>query len=133
MKLVYTETGTEVKVGDEVEVDGEMLEVTYFREPHKISSSGKVSVRRANTDEMSREYFVGVIRAEWIEREDRQEAITGDYIVRLTPYQFGYLRALVNQAIETTSNLKSIGSENMDTIEDMEKQLLNTLDSYKVV
>jgi hypothetical protein len=73
MKLVYTETGTEVKVGDIADTGrGELVEVVYFRQPHKPSSSGKVSVKTVNTDRPS-EYFVGVIGAEWINREDRGE------------------------------------------------------------
>lgn len=71
MRLVYEETGKEVKVGDKaVTFRGEPVEVTYFREPHKASSSGKVSVKREGAS-MSMEYYVGVIGAEWIEREDR--------------------------------------------------------------
>ena len=66
MKLVYEGTTREVKVGDEVTLgDGETVTVTYFRPPHKPSSSGKVSV------DGNREYYVSVIGAEWIEREDR--------------------------------------------------------------
>lgn len=71
MRLVYTKTGTEVKEGDVVEVaHGQKVEVTYFREPHKPSSSGKVSVRYFENDG-TMEYYVSVIGAEWIEREDQ--------------------------------------------------------------
>ncbi len=79
MRLVYKNSGNEVKVGDVVpDFRGELQKVISFREPHKPSSSGKVSVKTplppvgdgpAFSDE--REYFVSVINAEWIEREDR--------------------------------------------------------------
>lgn len=77
MRLVYQMTGEEVQVGDKVTLrDGELVEVTYFREPHKPSSSGKVSVRQMSDVEpgeyvCDREYYVSIIGAEWIEREDR--------------------------------------------------------------
>ena len=70
MKLVYKATGNEVKVGDVVETSkGDKVTVKYFAEPHKPSSSGKVYVEHENGFGM--EYFVSVIGAEWIEREDR--------------------------------------------------------------
>lgn len=70
MRLVYTKTGKPVNVGDRVTVRNEICTVDYFREPHKPSSEGKVTVRL--TEDMRREYYVSVIGAEWIEREDRQ-------------------------------------------------------------
>lgn len=71
MRLVYKETGKEVKVGDIITLsDGDKCEVTYFRPPHKPSSSGKVLVKFENRN-CNMEYYVGVIGAEWIEREDR--------------------------------------------------------------
>ena len=71
MKLVDKETGKEVKVGDIITMsDGEKCEVTYFKPPHKPSSSGKVLVKFENRN-CNMEYYVGVIGAEWIEREDR--------------------------------------------------------------
>lgn len=72
MRLVYTATGKEVRVGDRVKTfNGDEVTVTYFRPPHKPSSSGKVSVKSDGRD-YSNEYFVSVIGAEWIEREDRE-------------------------------------------------------------
>ena len=71
MRLVYKTTGTEVKVGDVVTTSrGEKCTVTYFRPPHKPSSEGKISVRTEGCS-FDSEYFVSVIGAEWIEREDR--------------------------------------------------------------
>lgn len=70
MRLIYKETGEEVKVGDTVRTGrGEEVRVTHFAPPHKPSSSGKVSVA---ADQYNAEYYVGVIGAEWIEREDRR-------------------------------------------------------------
>jgi hypothetical protein len=74
MKLVYDYDGkTEVREGDLVTLrDGEHVRVTYFRPPHKPSSSGKVCVEPAHGPAgYSTEYYVGVIGATWIDREDR--------------------------------------------------------------
>jgi len=72
MKLVYKDTNNEVKVGDSVILfDGTVGKVTYFRPPHKSSSSGKVSIRM-DGDSFDSEYYVSVIGAEWVEREDRE-------------------------------------------------------------
>lgn len=72
MNLVYESTGEPVQVGDMVDLsDGEKVRVSYFRKPHNPSSSGKVTVEHVNQDDSSREYFVGVIGAKWINREDR--------------------------------------------------------------
>lgn len=73
MKLIYKGTTREVKVGDVVAdpsraADGVLGVVHYFRPPHKPSSSGKVTVQCAGA---MREYYVSVIGAEWVEREDR--------------------------------------------------------------
>ena len=71
MRLVYKANGTEVKVGDVVTTSrGQKCKVTYFRPPHKPSSEGKVSVRTEGSS-FDMEYYVSVIGAEWIEREDR--------------------------------------------------------------
>jgi len=72
MRLVYEGTNDEVQIGDEVTLKGgRSVTVKYFREPHKPSSSGKVSVESFDGYQM--EYFVGVIGAKWIEREDHAE------------------------------------------------------------
>ncbi|MDR3502928.1 MAG: hypothetical protein P4L79_10120 [Legionella sp.] len=80
MRLVYKDTGVEVKIGDKVkDFRGEPLIVTGWRKPHKPSSSGFVSVVDADEyvdlkeDGRSHgsEFYAGVIGAEWIEREDR--------------------------------------------------------------
>lgn len=71
MKLVYKSTRQEVKIGDRITLsNGDEVTVTFFREPHKSSSSGKVSVEQ-DAIRWTNEYYVGVIGAEWIEREDR--------------------------------------------------------------
>lgn len=71
MRLVYKKTGVEVMVGDLVRdsLGGEHL-VVSFAKPHKPASSGFVTV--SNADGGEREVYVGVIDAEWIEREDRE-------------------------------------------------------------
>ena len=71
MSVVYTKTGVEVKLGDVVQLDGVDHLVTYFTEPHKPSSSGKVWIRWGEQTGLGHEYYVNVIGAEWIEREDQ--------------------------------------------------------------
>ena len=71
MRLVYTKTGIEVKLGDVVQLDGVDHLVTYFTEPHKPSSSGKVCIRWGEQTGLGHEYYVNVIGAKWIEREDQ--------------------------------------------------------------
>jgi len=70
MKLIYKGTDILVEVGDMARLsDGQEVEVLHFAKPHKPGSSGKVSVKSGKG--WSQEFFVGVIGAEWIEREDR--------------------------------------------------------------
>ena len=72
MRLVYEASGKEVQVGDVVHLDSGAYTVQYFDKPHKPASSGKVTVRHAYDDVgYGQEYYVGVIGAVWIEREDR--------------------------------------------------------------
>jgi hypothetical protein len=85
MKLVYKETGEPVQIGDIVpDFRGDLVQVEFFREPHKPNSEGKVSVIEldenkqpiinSRTGEPSKgEYYVGVIGAKWIARSDRAE------------------------------------------------------------
>jgi len=69
MKLVYNWNNEPVKVGDEVTLsDGKKVKIHYFRQPHKPESSGKVTVQE---DGSTREYFVSIIDAVWIDREDQ--------------------------------------------------------------
>lgn len=72
MRLVYKKTQLPMNIGDKVLLPpfAEQATVTYFREPHKPSSEGKMSVRYGSGGE--REFYVSVIGAEWIEREDRE-------------------------------------------------------------
>ena len=69
MKLVY-KSGVEVRVGDIVKVDGEESRITFFRPPHSPASSGKVSIEGIGAG-LSGEFYVSIIGAEWIDREDR--------------------------------------------------------------
>lgn len=71
MRLVYKETGKEVKVGDVVtDSRGRKSVVTYFRQPSSPASSGKISVKEDDSN-WSQEYYVTCFGMEWIEREDR--------------------------------------------------------------
>ena len=70
MRLVYKTTGDPVKVGDVIPSLGIVM---FFREPHKPSSEGKVTLRINRVS--CQEYYVSVIGAHWIEREDRGEGI----------------------------------------------------------
>jgi len=72
MRLVYEASGKEVQVGDVVHLDSGAYTVWHFDKPHKPASSGKVFIRPiSNENGFSHEYYVGVIGAVWIEREDR--------------------------------------------------------------
>lgn len=86
MRLVYTnkvdgtrsdltvlKAGDEVRLGDVVKTSrGNTVTVSYFKEPHKPSSTGKVVVKLPEfPNSFGREFYVGVIGAEWIEREDQ--------------------------------------------------------------
>lgn len=71
MRLVYKANGNEVKVGDVATTfRGEKVTVKYFEKPHKPNSEGKVTVQEEGCS-FCNEYYVSVIDAEWIEREDR--------------------------------------------------------------
>lgn len=74
MRLIYIKgpnKGKEVKEGDKVKTfRGENATVEFFRPPHKPCSEGKVSIM---IDKSNEEVYVGVIGAEWINREDRND------------------------------------------------------------
>ncbi len=71
MNLIYPATGKTVQIGDIVTLrDGIKATVEHFRKPHKPASEGKVSVKVKGAA-FSHEYYVGVIGAEWVDREDR--------------------------------------------------------------
>lgn len=89
MKLIYKElagnnvnfgtriNGAHINAGDEVHLGdnvltsrGERAVVNHFVKPHKPSSSGKISVQMDGSNH-STEFYVSVIGAEWIDREDR--------------------------------------------------------------
>ena len=72
MELVYTKNQMPVYVGDEVQIDNEPYVITYFDKPHKPASSGKISVQpKADISGYEREFYVQIIGAEWIDREDQ--------------------------------------------------------------
>jgi hypothetical protein len=72
MRLIYDKTGEPVKAGDVIHLDGAACYVYGFREPHKPASSGKVTVKAMDDNGFCREYYVSVIGATWVDREDRQ-------------------------------------------------------------
>lgn len=77
MRLVSELTGKEVKAGDVVLVDGEAWIIQFAPKPHKPESSGRVYLvapdhEERTTPNATRSYYVSVIGAEWIEREDRE-------------------------------------------------------------
>ena len=67
MRLVYKNSKEEVKIGDKVLTE---TQNKYATKPHKSASAGFVTLKENNSD-LSMEFYVGVIDAEWIEREDR--------------------------------------------------------------
>ena len=71
MRLVYKSTQAEVKLGDPVTVRDVEYVVGYFRPLHSLTSSGRVSLVSTGVPRFTPKYYVGVIGAEWIEREDR--------------------------------------------------------------
>jgi hypothetical protein len=71
MKLIYSDSKEEVKIGDSISVQGVSFLIDYFAKPHKPSSIGKVTIRSVQ-EGCRNEYYVSVIGAEWIEREDRE-------------------------------------------------------------
>ncbi len=82
MRLIYTEgsrKGKEVKVGDVFKNGLARFVVHSFPKPHKPASSGHVFLTRVDKYgkalemEGNTRYYVSVIGAEWIEREDRIE------------------------------------------------------------
>lgn len=71
MRLVYEATQREVQIGDNVNLDGVMVTVEYFRKPTSPNSSGKVTIKTKEGHQ--RELYTHVLGMKWIEREDRGE------------------------------------------------------------
>jgi hypothetical protein len=69
MRLVYNETGEEVKIGDKVELNGVDYKVTFIIYPWNLCSNGRVEVK-SDIGQFSR-YFPSVIGAYWIEKENQ--------------------------------------------------------------
>lgn len=75
MRLVYSETETPVAIGDEVILDAPVRRYTvgFFRPPHKPSSQGHVTLYLEGNVRLAQEYYVSVIGARWVDREDQQD------------------------------------------------------------
>ena len=66
MKLFSRKTGKELRPGDNVETfRGEKAKFQFGIEPHKISSTGRVSIK-FNDDGHTAQYFPSVISAVWL-------------------------------------------------------------------
>jgi hypothetical protein len=69
-KLINEETGLEIQVGDKVTSSGgDEYILQSFKEPHKPSSTGRVYVKPASGEGMSREFFPSVIGAKIVEHQ----------------------------------------------------------------
>jgi hypothetical protein len=69
MKLVYSGSRREVKVGDLAQTfRGEFVEVVSIEKPRHAGSTGRVYVKFDGSSG-SREFFPGVIDAKWVESE----------------------------------------------------------------
>jgi len=76
MELVYIATKKPVKIGDAAILrdrngQGELVTIEYFSKPSTPASSGKITVK--DVDGHSHEYYVSILGAEWINREDRED------------------------------------------------------------
>lgn len=72
MKLVYTATNREVKIGDIVTTfQGQNVQITGMEKPRHAGSTGRVYVKGLDGSWQC-EYYPSVVDAEWIDREDRQ-------------------------------------------------------------
>lgn len=72
MRLIYSDTKTEVSSGDIVRAkNGQIFEVMSITKPHHPGSTGRVHVKEADNG-WSQGFFPSVIGAEWVDREDRE-------------------------------------------------------------
>lgn len=65
--LILDQEGPEipVHVGQEFQVDDDLVEVYSGTPPHKPGSTGRVHCRYKNRKHMDREWFPGVIECRW--------------------------------------------------------------------
>lgn len=71
MRLVYIGTDRPVLIGDMVTLNGNLHEITHIPQPRSAASEGKLCVEPPGSNG-SREFYVSVVGAQWIEREDRR-------------------------------------------------------------
>lgn len=75
MKLVYSATQVEVKIGDTVAFpNGDKADVVSIEKPRHGGSTGRMYVRQPSSSDRpgGNGYYPGVFDAQWIEREDQQ-------------------------------------------------------------
>jgi len=71
LQLVYEVNNAPVQTGDVVHVCNEPFTVWMITEPHKPSSTGRVTLRGFDDQRYIREFFPSVIGAVWIGRTDQ--------------------------------------------------------------
>jgi len=71
MQLVYEVNNEPVQFGDVVHVSNEAFSVWMITEPHKPSSTGRVTLRGFDDQRYIREFFPSVIGAKWVGRTDQ--------------------------------------------------------------
>ena len=76
MQLVSEGTNEQVMVGDIVHIRNEPFTVWMITEPHKPSSTGRVTVRGFDDQRYIREFYPSVIKAKWVGRTDQGEIET---------------------------------------------------------
>jgi len=84
LRLIHEASGIRAHVGDFVgnKRNNEVRFISYFREPHKPASEGKVSTQVTYGDSSSRENYVSVWGLKWIEREDRGQGVSKEAAYR---------------------------------------------------
>ena len=86
MRLVHTDCNgdtVEVSIGYSFDHKGRAVEVIWCPEPHKPSSSGKVTTSDIETGESNIEYFAQVYDMKWIEREDQGWVSPEDQLISI--------------------------------------------------
>lgn len=75
--FINTATRKPIAIGDVLSLDGQPVTVTHMAPPHRPGTTGKISVSFADSNGRSREFFAGVLGAEWSKPEQPQIHISG--------------------------------------------------------